>query len=136
MTNPAQKTPREMSIEKGKDIVIGIIVLFILLEILGLILKVIDGRLITVVDVFRITITTICCIYLYEGRKWEKLLLALSMSLGIFVYIYTLYRVIILPSASVSDFIPILLLTILNMTAAYYLIFSSDVDEFLKSRQK
>ncbi len=136
MTNPTPKTPREMSVEKGKDIVIGLIVLFILLEILGLILKAIDGRLISIVDVIRVVITTTCCIYLYEGRKWAKLFLALSMSLGTFVYIYTLYRVMILPSASVSDSLPILLLTILSAVAAYYLIFSNDVDEFLNSRQK
>jgi len=136
MTNSTQKTPRALSIEQGKDSVIAIIVVLILLEVLGLILKFAEPRFISIVDVVRISVTTVSCVYLYKGRGLAKLYLALSASLGLFYYLYSLYRVITIPSAGFAGFVVILGLTTLCAFAVYYLLFSGDVDEFLKSRKQ
>lgn len=136
MTNSIQKTPREQSIEKGKNIVVAVIILFVLLEGFGLILQIADQNPISFVDLVRISITFVSCIYLYKGRNWAKLFLGISAGLELFVYLFALYQLIATPSASVAAFIALLSFIILSALAAYYLLFSSDVDEFLKSRKR
>jgi hypothetical protein len=99
------------------------------------ILKIVDQSFISIIDLIRISITTVSCIYLYKGRNWAKLILGISASLELFVYLYSLYRMITNPSASFAAFVAILSFTILSALAAYYLLFSGDVEEFIKSRK-
>ncbi len=136
MINSTQKTARELSIEKGKKIVIAVFVLFALMEVLGLILKLTNQRPISFVDLFRVSLTIVCCIFLYKGHNWARLILVVSVSLELLAYVYTLYRMIMSHPVSVVNFIIILCLAIISAVAIYYLLFSSDVEEFRKSRKR
>ncbi len=134
MTNTLQKTPREGSIEKGKQIVIALIVYFILNEIFSLIIKLLSGQAITV-DTIRFGLTIVLCVYLYKGQNWAKLLLSFGATLWLFISIYLLYLQWSVPTISNFYFVLFFILTVLQGTAAYLLIFSNDVDEFFKSRK-
>jgi hypothetical protein len=68
MTDTLQKTPREKSIEKGRQIVVALIAYFILNEIFSLIIKLLSGQAIAV-DIIRFAITIVICVYLYKGQN-------------------------------------------------------------------
>src|SRR5689334_1652240 len=89
MTDSLQKTPREKSIEKGKQIIVALIAYFMLNDILSTIIKLLSGQAIAV-DIIRFAITIVMCIYLYKGQNWAKLFLSFGASLWLFIDIYSL----------------------------------------------
>ena len=133
--NSPLKTQREISIEKGKDIVIGLILFLVLLEGVGLFLKINAGELISIVDAVRITSKIILCFYFYKGNNWAKTLLAFFTGFGTIVYTAALCRAIAASITSLSYFVANLLMVATTAISVYYLIFSIDVDEFLKSQK-
>ena len=135
MTDSIQKSPRQISIENGEQIVIIVIVYFALLEISGLIINLLNENAITVVDLIRWAITIVSCVQLYKGNYWAKLFLILSAGLQVITGVRTMFLAIMTPNFSVPLLIIFLILTIFNAVVAYYLLFSIDVDEFLKSHK-
>jgi len=133
--NPSPKTPRELSIEKGKDIVIGLIVFLVLLEAAGLFIKIRIGEEISIIDAVRITFKIILCVYFYKGHNWAKTLLAFFTGIGTIIYTAALFRAIAASVTSLSYFAAILLMVVATAISVYFLIFSADVDEFLNSQK-
>ena len=134
-TNSTPKTQREISIERGKDIAIGLIAFIVLLEGLGLFIKIRNGQFISVVDVIRATLTIVLCAYFYKGRNWAKTLLALFVGFGAIIYTATLCRAIADSVTSFSFFVVILLMIVTSTISVYFLIFSHDIDEFMNSQK-
>ncbi len=135
MKDSVQKTPRQMSIENGEQIVITIMAYFVLFEVFTLVVKIINRQVITIVDVIRIILTIVSCVYLYKGRNWAKIFLTLGAMLGVFVGVRFVLLAIGEPVFSDFNLILFSAMAILDSVAAYYLIFSSDVDAFMKSRK-
>ncbi|MBL8078388.1 MAG: hypothetical protein JNM55_10540 [Anaerolineales bacterium] len=135
MTDSVQKTPRQISIENGEQIIITIMAYLVLFEVFTLIVKIIIGQFITIVDAIRIILTIVSCVYLYKGRNWAKIFLTLGAMLGVFVGVRYVFLTIVNPVFSAFNLILFLVIAILNSVVAYYLIFSIDVDEFMKSRK-
>jgi hypothetical protein len=135
MTDTLQKTPKEISVEKGEQIIIALITYFLLVEILTFLIKILNGQAITVVSIIRFILTIVACVYLYKGQNWAKLLLTLGTSLGVFTGAYFVFIALKNPAFSSFYLFILLAMTILNAVAAYFLIYSTNVDEFLKSRK-
>lgn len=134
-TNLSSKTQRESSIEKGKDIVIGLIAFLVLLEGAVLFIKMRTGQPILIADVIRLIFLIILCVYFYKGHNWAKTLLALFTGFGTIVYTAALFRAIAASITSLSFFVFDLLMVVATAVCVYLLIFSSDVDEFLNSQK-
>jgi hypothetical protein len=133
MTESAQKTPRQISIENGEQIIITIMVYFVLLEVVTLAVKIIIGQFITIIDAIRMTLAIVSCVYLYKGKNWAKIFLTLGAMLGIFGGVRYVIFAIGNPDFLNFNLVLLLVIAIFNSIAAYYLVFSSDVDEFMKS---
>jgi hypothetical protein len=135
MTDTIEKTPRQKSIDNGEQIVITIIVCSVLFVVFTLVAKMINGLGITIADVIRLTLTLVSCVDLYRGKNWAKLFLTFNALLGVFVAGRYVFLVLESPVFSVFNLILPLVMAILYALMAYYLIFSGDVDEFMKSRK-
>ena len=135
MAETLQKTPREISIEKGKKNIVTLVVIFILLEVLLFVVKVLNAQPITFSNIVRFLLTTVAGVYLYKGQKWAKLLLTLGSSLGVLVGVYTLFLAWRNPSYSDLFLVILMIPTAFYAIAAYNLIFSIDIDEYLKILQ-
>ncbi len=134
MTDILQKTPREKSIKTGKQILIALVIYFIIDAIFSIIFRLVSGQII-IGSIIRFVLTIVTSVYLFKGKNWARLLFSLGASLGLFMAIYTVYTQLRTPTTAIFNFIFLLILTILQGTAAYLLIFSTDVDEFLRSRK-
>ena len=134
MNNTLHKSSKEISNEKGKKIVIAIILYFVFFELLIDILNILNGQGLSIVSLIRFVITIIFCTFFYKGHNWAKVLLAFGAFIGIFSGIYTLYLIINNSDATLFNFISTLLLTILSGLVTYCLIFSSDIYSFMVSQ--
>jgi hypothetical protein len=133
MASTLQKTPRELATETGKKIVVAIIVYLVFAQVFTFIVTLISRQAIPITGIIRFAATVISCVFLYKGHNWAKLLLSFGATIGTFTGIYTVYLVINNPSFFV--FATVLFMTILSALSAYFLIFSSDVSEFLDSQK-
>ncbi|HMB24431.1 MAG TPA: hypothetical protein VKP08_16425 [Anaerolineales bacterium] len=134
MTDTLQKTPREKSIKTGKRILVALVIYFILDAIFSLIFRLVSGQ-VMVGSAIRFVLTIVTSVYLFKGQNWARLLLSLGASLGLLLAVYVVYSQLRTPTTSLFNFIFLLILAILQGTAAYLLIFSTDIDEFLRSRK-
>lgn len=135
MTDHLQKTPRERSIQEGRQIVIALMAYFIMVEIFTLVITLFNGQYITVVSIIRFLLTLVTVVYLYKGKNWAKLLLSLGAVLGFFGLAYAIFLQLKSPTISIFNFLFVSIVTVLQGLAAYLLIFSSAVEEFVKSRK-
>jgi hypothetical protein len=135
MTNPLQKTPQALAIEKGKWLVIATIAYFVTTEALLLVINLSSGQPIALIDLLRSIITVIACVFLYRGHRWAKLLLLLGACLATFYNVNTLLAIITTPGSDFFALAMALFVSLLSGLSAYYLIFSHAVDEFLFSQK-
>ena len=84
MADDLQKTPRELSVQKGEQITVAVIVYFLVLEVMTLAIEFTSGQAITAVDAFRFSLTVLSGFFLYKGKNWARLLLTLSAGLLVF----------------------------------------------------
>ena len=133
MTNQVEKTPRQISIDNGEQIVITMIACFVLFEVFVLIVGIINGLGPGIMEVIRWTIMIVSCVNLYKGKNWAKLFLTFGAVLGAFRSVRYVVLVLNNPVFSVFNLSLFLGILILNSVIAWYLLFSGDIDEFMKS---
>lgn len=134
MTETVEKTPRQKSVDNGEQIVITIAVCFVLFEVLGTVVNIKNGQ---GVNLIRWILTLVSCFYLYKGKTWAKFILTFGALLGTVAGLFFTLRFLFTEITAFFTYIGIAILgmTIFNSLAAYYLMFSIDVDEFMKSRK-
>lgn len=135
MTKQVQKTPMELSIEKGKRIIVAITIYLVLMEVITFILIPPRGaRLIS--SPGRWLITLVLCVQLYRGKNWARVMLAFGLGVGTLFGVYGIYQAFILPYATFLGFMFILVgVTFPSAISTYLLIISSDIDEYITSRK-
>ena len=133
MSDTLSKTPREISIEKGKNIVVTIVVLFIFFEVILSVIKILNGQPITFPNLVRFLLTIVAGIYLYKGRNWARLLLAFGSTVGAFFGVYAVFLAWKNAAMPALLFSFLVTMTAFYALAAYNLIFANDIDEYLRS---
>jgi hypothetical protein len=134
MTDTVEKTPRQRAIENGEQLVITLSICFVLLEVFGIVFNIKNGQ---DVNLIRTILTFVACFYFYQGKTWAKFLLTLGSLFGVLLGVFTVLRLLLTGNAVLVTFNGIVFLgsTLFSCIAAYYLIFSGDIDEFMKSRK-
>jgi hypothetical protein len=134
MTDKVEKTPRQLAVENGEQLVITLSICFVLLEVFGIVFNIKNGQ---GVNLIRTILTFIASFYFYKGKPWAKLLLTLGSLFGVLLGVFTVFRLLLTGNPVLFTFNGIVFvgLTLFNCIAAYYLIFSGDIDEFMKSRK-
>lgn len=135
MENSLQKTSRELAIAKGRTITILIVGYLIFAEIFLAILKSLSNQAISVVDLIRFAITVGLSILLYQGRLWARSFLAFGTGIGVLTGGYALYTVITTPGTTLFALFVTLAITIFSGMSVYNLTFSTDVDQFIRSKK-
>ena len=138
MKKDTQKTPRELAIEKGEGIVIAIGIYFILFDMVSLLfLPVTRETALPCTHPIQWVVTFGLCFLLYRGRYWARIALAIFNIIGIFVSSIVIYRVITLAPQAFGWVVYMLAFMVIPYgVAAYLLLFSSDIDEMVKSRKR
>ena len=135
VSNHLQIPSRELSIAKGRTITILIIGYLIFAEIFLAIFKSLTNQAITVVDMIRFAITVSLAIFLYQGRLRARSFLAFGTGIGVLTDVYALYKVITTPGTTLFALFVALTITICSGMSVYNLTFSTDVDEFIRSKR-
>jgi hypothetical protein len=134
MTDKVEKTPRQLAVENGEQLVITLSICFVLLEVFGIVFNIKNGQ---DVNFIRTILTLVTSFYFYKGKPWAKFLLTLGSLFGVLLGVFTVFRFLLTGNPVLFTFNGIVFvgLTLFNCIAAYYLIFSGDIDEFMKSRK-
>ena len=136
MTEKIEKTPKELSIEKAEGIVIAIGIYLIFFDVISLLMLPGNRRTAFLfTHLIQWLITFGLCFLLYRGKRWARMLLAFLLVLSTLFSIYTIYRLIV--SSPQSFWIIMYMLVFLVIPYglfAYLLLFSSDIDELIRSR--
>lgn len=136
MTNNTQPPSREITIRRGKQKTVLIICYLIAVEMSLLILKIISNQAVGIVDAIRLSLAVGASIFTYQGNLWAKSFLAFALGVGALISAYTLILVIQNPSSTLFAFIVALSTMLFSGLSSYQLIFSSEIDEFLRSQRE
>jgi hypothetical protein len=132
MTDTNEKTPIQLAVENGEQLVIILSVCFVLFELFGVVMNIKNGQ---GVNLIRMILTFVSCFYLYKGKPWAKFLLTLGSLWGVLLGVFTVFNLLLTDASLLFTFNGIVFmgLTLFSCIAAYHLIFSGDIDEFMKS---